>query len=54
LKAQDEIREKKMELEISVICADTKWTHKILDRATTDQMTKEAQDAIENEDDEMA
>ena len=54
LKAQDEIREKKMELELSVICADTKWTNKILDRATTDRMTKDAQDAIENEDEEMA
>jgi len=54
LKAQDEIREKKMELEISVICADTKWTNIILDRPTTDRMTKEAQEAIENEDDEMA
>ena len=54
LKAQDEIREKKMELEISVICADSKWTNRILDRPTTDRMTKEAQEAIENEDEEMA
>lgn len=54
LKAQDEIREKKMELELSVICADSKWTNRILDRPTTDRMTKEAQEAIENEDEEMA
>ena len=43
-----------MELEISVICADSKWTNRILDRPTTDRMTKEAQEAIENEDEEMA
>ena len=43
-----------MELELSIICADTNWTHKIIDRHTTDRRTKEAQDAIENEDDEMA
>ena len=43
-----------MELEISIICADTKWTNRILDRPTTDRMTKEAQESIENEDEEMA
>jgi hypothetical protein len=54
LKAQDEIREKKMELEVSVICSDSKWTNRIIDRPTTDRLTKEAQEAIENEDEEMA
>ncbi len=43
-----------MELELSVICADSKWTNRILDRTTTDRMTKEAQEAIENDDEEMA
>jgi 20S proteasome subunit alpha 7 len=42
LKAQDEMREKKMEIELSVLCKDTNWSHKILDRATTDRMTVEA------------
>jgi hypothetical protein len=54
LKAQDEIKEKKMELELSILCEDTKWTNKILDRATTDRITQQAQEAIENEDEEMA
>ncbi len=42
-----------MEIELSVLCQDTNWTHKIIDRATADQMTVEAQQAIDNEDDEM-
>lgn len=36
LKAQEEMKDKKQELEISVICADTKWTHKILERQIVD------------------
>lgn len=32
LKAQEELKDKKQELELSVICADTKWNHKILER----------------------
>lgn len=36
LKAQEEMKDKKQELEISVMCADTKWTHKILDRQIVD------------------
>lgn len=42
-----------MEIELSVLCQDSNWTHKIIDRATSDQMTIDAQAAIENEDDEM-
>lgn len=53
LKSQDEVREKKMELELSILCEETSWTHRVLDRATTDRMTAEAQEAIENEDEEM-
>ncbi len=47
------MREKKMEIELSVLCEGTNWTHKILDRATTDRMTVEALEQIENEDEEM-
>jgi hypothetical protein len=54
LKAQDEMREKKMEIEISVLTSTQNvWSHRILDRATSDRMTIEAQEAIENEDEEM-
>ena len=53
LKAQDEMREKKMEIALSVLCEENKWTHRIIDRATADRMCTEAQEAIENEDDEM-
>merc|ERR1711885_111205 len=38
LKAQDEMKEKKMELELSVLSEATKWQHKVLDRATCDQL----------------
>lgn len=43
-----------MELEISVVSEATKWTHKILDRATVDAMTVTALDEIDNEDVEMS
>jgi len=32
LKAQDEAREKKQELELSVLSAETNWTSRIVDR----------------------
>lgn len=48
------MKDKKMEIELSVLCKDTNWSHKILDRATTDRMTAEALASIENEDEEMA
>ena len=54
LKAQDEMREKKMELELSVLCADNNWSVKILDRVTCDRMTAQALSEIENEDEEMS
>lgn len=54
LKAQDEMREKKMEIELSVLTEVNKqWCHRIVDRVTADRMTVEAQEAIENEDEEM-
>ena len=54
LKSQDEMKEKKMELELSVLSEGTKWQHKILDRATSDKLCSEALEAIENEDEEMS
>jgi len=36
LKAQEEMKDKKQEIELSVMCEDTKWIHKIMDRATVD------------------
>lgn len=53
LKSQDESREKKMEIELSVLSEATNWQHKLIDRVTCDKMTVVAQEAIENEDEEM-
>ena len=36
LKAQEEMKDKKQEVELSVMCEDTKWVHKIMDRVTVD------------------
>lgn len=52
LKAQEELKDKKQEIELSVMCEDTKWIHKIMDRATVDQLTAAALVEIEAEDDE--
>jgi hypothetical protein len=49
LKAQEEMRDKKMELEISVLSDETGYTHKILDRTFVDHLTEQAQQEIENE-----
>ena len=38
LKSQDEMKEKKQELELSVLSEGNNWVHKILDRQTTDAM----------------
>jgi len=54
IKSQEEMKEKKQELELSIICEDTKWVHKVLDRPTTDKITAEAQESIENEDNQMS
>lgn len=53
LKSQDEMKEKKQELELSILSEETKWAHKILDRQTTDNLTAAAQAEMENEDQEM-
>ena len=49
LKAQEEMRDKKQELEISVVSEETQFKHKILDRALVDHITAKAQEEIENE-----
>ena len=49
LKAQEEMKEKKQELEISIISEETKFLHKILDRDFVDRLTTQAQQDIENE-----
>ena len=52
------MKEKKQELELSVLRADNNpklnWVHKILDRATTDKITLEAQQSIEDDDNQMS
>ena len=53
LKSQDEIKEKKQELELSVLSEANGWVNKILDRQTTDQLCASALQDIENEEDQM-
>lgn len=54
LKSQEEMKEKKQELEISIISDETDFKHKILDRAIVDQLTAQASQEIENEQMEIA
>lgn len=53
LKSQDEMKEKKQELELSILTQGNNWVNKILDRATTDALCAAALVEIENEDDNM-
>lgn len=53
LKSQDEMKEKKQELELSVLSEGNNWVHKILDRQTTDALCQAALNEIENEDENM-
>jgi hypothetical protein len=48
------MKEKKQELEISIISDETDYKHKILDRVFIDQLTTQATQDIENEQMEMA
>lgn len=48
------MKEKKQELEISILSEDTNYTHKVLDRAIVEQLTAQAAQEIENEQMEMA
>lgn len=53
LKSQEEMKEKKQELELSIISDATGFKHKILDRAFVEHLTSQAQQEIENEQMEM-
>lgn len=54
LKSQEEMKEKKQELEISIISEATGYRHKILDRNIVDLHTTKALEEIENEQMEMS
>jgi hypothetical protein len=43
------MKEKKQELELSIISDDTNFTHKIVDRAIVEQLTAQATKEIEDE-----
>ena len=47
------MKEKKQELELSILTQGNNWVNKILDRATTDAICAAALVEIENEDDNM-
>ena len=48
LKAQDEMKEKKQELELSILQeVNGKWQHKILDRPATDKLCADALEEID-------
>ena len=49
LKSQEEMKEKKQEIELSIISDETNQQHKILDRAFVDDLTTRALDEIEQE-----
>ena len=54
LKSQEEMKEKKMEIELSVISDATNYRHVLLDRQFVDALTNQANQDIENEQMEMA
>lgn len=49
LKSQEEMKEKKQELELSILSSETGFKHKILDRAFVDHLTNQAAEEIEKE-----
>ena len=53
LKSQDEMKEKKQEIELSVLTANNNWVNKVLDRQTTDALCQAALAEIEAEEDGM-
>jgi 20S proteasome subunit alpha 7 len=53
LKCQEEMKDKKQELELSFIGETSGNKHKILDRATTDKLTADALKEMDGEDAEM-
>jgi 20S proteasome subunit alpha 7 len=54
LKSQEEMKEKKQELELSILSEDTGYKHKIIDRVQVEALTAKAAEEIENEQMEMA
>jgi 20S proteasome subunit alpha 7 len=54
LTAQEEMKEKKMEIEMSIISEKTGYKHVVLDRAFVDNLAQKASLEIENEQMEMA
>lgn len=53
LKAQEEMKDKKQELELSYISEGSKFRHKILDRAATNNLAEAAKRELDGEDVEM-
>jgi|TARA_B110000503_G_C6959721_1_gene334494 20S proteasome subunit alpha 7 len=53
LKSQEEMKDKKQELELMYMSTGTNWVSKIVDRVTSDRMCATAMDQIKNEDEEM-
>jgi len=53
LKAQEEMKDKKQELELSYISESSGFIHKILDRASTDALTEQAKKELDGDDVEM-
>ena len=53
LQSQDEMKEKKQELELSILTEASGWVSKILDRAQTDALCQAALAEIEADDDNM-
>lgn len=54
LKAQEEMKDKKQEIELSILSESTGYKHKILDRKFLDDLSARALEEIENEQMEMA
>ena len=53
LKCQEEMKDKKQELELSMLSESTQFKHKILSRQVVDQLTATALQNIQSEDVEM-
>lgn len=53
LKCQEEMKDKKQELELSYISESSQYKHKIMDRATVNTLTEQALREIKGEDAEM-
>ena len=54
LQSQEEMKEKKQELELSVLTEGNGWVNKVLDRQTTDALCAAALAEIEADDDQMS